>query len=43
MTHNAGHMERDDWRYLDADSDPAVGYLQNRLEQRGKYGIQLDR
>jgi hypothetical protein len=42
MAHNAGHMERYDWRYPDADSDPAVGYLQNGLEQRGKYAIQLD-
>lgn len=39
VTQNAGHMERYDWRYLDADLDPRVGYLQDKLEQRGTCGI----
>ena len=43
MTQNVGHMEWYDWRYIDADCDPSVGYLEDRLEQRGKHGIPLNR
>jgi hypothetical protein len=45
-TQIAGHMERYDWRNPDAERYIVVGYLQDRLGQRGTNEIhvhQVDR